>query len=180
MLNSKFLSPILSSQIAACDLRIKRIIKVGGYFNVINPNGNFQVNTDQAHQSLAAFMMVVHEINKSPDILPNFEMQVAVRSGTDDFAGAIRAAEYLSLAASFQNYGKPSTRYVSGTNIGVDVVVGAGSNLETTGMDQFFNGRQIVHVHTVANDPQLQIGANYPYKIASVPINSYEGWKVCF
>ena len=65
--------------------------------------------------------------------------------------------------------------YVSGTNKGVDVVIGAGSNIETTGMNQFFNGREIVQVHTVANDPQLQVGANYPYKIATVPTSSFGG-----
>lgn len=167
-------NPVPLSQIAACNIPIKRIIKLGAYFNVINPLNTSQVNSEQA-QSLAAFMMAVHEINSDPDLLPNFELRVAVRSGTGDFAGAISAAEYLSLTAPFQYYENPSRKYISGTNLGVDMVVGAGSNVETTGMDQFFNGRQILQVHTMANDPQLQTGANYPYKIASVPVSSYEG-----
>ena len=89
--------------------------------------------------------------------------------------GAISAADYLSLLAPFQYYENPSSRYMSASNLGVDVVVGAGSNLETMAMNQNFNGRHILQIHTVANDPQLQTGANYPYKIASVPSSSYEG-----
>lgn len=141
---------------------------------MINLSNTSQFNPEQA-QSLAAFMMAVREINANPDLLPNYELRVAVRSDTDNFAGAISAAEYLSLSAPFQYFENPLSRYVSGTNIGVDVVVGAGSNVETTGINQFFNGRQILQVHTVANDPQLQTGANYPYKIASVPMSTYEG-----
>lgn len=172
--HSSWISTVPSSHFAACNIPIKRIIKLGGYFNLINPSNTSHFNSEQA-QSLAAFMMAVHEINTDPDLLPNFELRVAVRSGTDDFAGAISAAEYLALTAPFQYFENPLSRYVSGTNIGVDIVVGAGSNVETTGMDQFFNGRQILQVHTVANDPQLQTGANYPYKIASVPVSTYEG-----
>ena len=62
----------------------------------------------------------------------------------------------------------------------MDVVIGAGSNIQTTGMNQFFNGRQLVQVHTVANDPQLEVGANYPYKIATVPSSSFEGADIIF
>jgi hypothetical protein len=47
-------------------------------------------------------------------------------------------------------------------------------------MNQFFNGRQLVQVHTVANDPQLEVGANYPYKIATVPSSSFEGADIIF
>lgn len=169
-----WMSPIPHSQLAACNVPVKRIIKVGGYFNVINPSNVSQLNLQQA-QSMAAFMMAINEINDNANLLPNFELRVVVRSATDDFSGAVRAAEYLSLDAEFQKFINPSSMYVSGTNKGVDVVIGAGSNIETTGMNQFFNGREIVQVHTVANDPQLQVGANYPYKIATVPTSSFGG-----
>ena len=172
--NHTWMSPLPALQKAACNVPLKRIIKVGGYFNVINPTNLSDFNEQQA-QSLAAFMMAINEINADPNILPNYELRVAVRSGTDDFSGAINAAEYLSLSAPFQYFTNLNHMYVSDTNIGVDVVIGAGSNIETTGMDQFFNGRQLIQVHTVANDPQLQIGADYPYKIATVPSSSFEG-----
>ena len=177
--HSSWVTPIPLSQVSACNVPVKRIIKLGGYFNVINPANNSQFNPLQA-QSLAAFMMAVKEINANVNLLPNYELRVAVRSGVDDFSGAISGAEYLSLTAPFQYYANPSSMYVSGTNIGVDIVVGAGSNIETTGMDQFFNGRQLIQVHTVANDPQLQVGANYPYKIATIPISSFEGILLFF
>ena len=172
--HSSWISDVPKSQLAACNVPIKRIIKIGGYFNLIDPTNTSKLNSEQA-QSLAAFMMAVHEINDNPHLLPNYELRVAVRSGTRDFKGAISAAEYLSLKAPFQYYEDPSSRYLSASNIGVDVVVGAGSNVETTGMNQFFNGRQIVQIHTVANDPQLQNGANYPFKIGSVPVSAFEG-----
>ena len=174
--HSSWMSEVPASQVAACNIPIKRIIKVGGYFNLINPLNTSQLNSEQA-QSLAAFMMAVREVNDNPDLLPNYELRVAVRSGTNDFTGAIGAAEYLSLIAPFQYYENPSSRYMSASNLGVDVVVGAGGNIATTGMNQFFNGRQIVQIHTVANDPQLQNGANYPFKIASVPVTAFEGQK---
>ena len=174
--HTSWIDSVPKSHFAACNVPIKRIIKVGGYFNVINPSDPSKLNSEEA-QSLAAFMMAVHEVNDNPDLLPDYELRVAVRSGTDDFKGAISAAEYLSLIAPFEYYENPSSRYLSASNLGVDVVVGAGSNIQTTGMNQFFNGRQIVQVHTVANDAQLQVGANYPFKIASVPVTAFEGCK---
>ena len=174
--HTSWISSVPKSHFAACNVPIKRIIKVGGYFNVINPSDPSKLNSEEA-QSLAAFMMAVHEVNDNPNLLPDYELRVAVRSGTDDFKGAISAAEYLSLIAPFEYYENPSSRYLSASNLGVDVVVGAGSNIQTTGMNQFFNGRQIVQVHTVANDAQLQVGANYPFKIASVPVTAFEGCK---
>ena len=172
--HSSWIADVPKSQLAACNIPIKRIIKLGGYFNLINPDNVSHLNSNQA-QSLAAFMMAVHEINSDPDLLPNHELRVAVRSGRENFPGAISAAEYLALSAPFPYYENPSSRYLSPSNLGVNVVVGAGSNLETMAMNQNFNGRHILQIHTVANDPQLQTGANYPYKIASVPSSSYEG-----
>ena len=177
--HSSWMAPVPHSHIAACNVPTKRIIKIGGYFNVINPSNVSQLSLEQA-QSMAAFMMAINEINEGDTLLPNYELRVAVRSGTDDFSGAVSAAEYLSLDVAFQKYINPSSIYVSGSHIGVDVVIGAGSNIQTTGMNQFFNGRQLVQVHTVANDPQLEVGANYPYKIATVPSSSFEGADIIF
>lgn len=173
-----WMSPVPQSQFAACNVPTKRIIKIGGYFNVIDPTNVSLINLQQA-QSMAAFMMAINEINENSELLPNYELRVAVISATDDFNGAVSAAEYLTLNVAFQEYINPSSSslYVSGSSKGVDVVVGAGSNIETTAIDQFFNGRKLVQVHTVANDPQLQVGANYPYKIATVPSSSFEGAK---
>mmetsp|Transcript_4056 Transcript_4056/g.5700 ORF Transcript_4056/g.5700 Transcript_4056/m.5700 type:complete len:681 (-) Transcript_4056:521-2563(-) len=131
--------PIPQNQIAACSAPVKRIIKLGGYFNILNPANQSQFNVEQA-QSLAAFMMAVNEINQNKVLLPNFELRVAVRVSMPDFAGAIDAAEYLATIVTFPS-SDASLKFVSQDNIGVDVVVGAGSDIETVAMNQIFTGR---------------------------------------
>jgi hypothetical protein len=58
---------------------------------------------------------------------------------------------------------------------GVDLVVGAGNNKETLAQDQFFVQRKILQIHTVANDTQFGIGTLFPYKIQTVPVESFQG-----
>jgi len=160
------------NQIAACNLPTKRIIKLGGCFNIINPSNQSQFDANQA-QSLAAFMMAVDEINQNGVILPNFELQVAVRSGSSDFTGAVNSAEYLAAAAIFSDTNP--NRYVSQSNVGVDIVVGARDDVETVAMNQILTGKNLIQVHTVAQDTQLGVGASFPNKIGTLPVDSFQG-----
>jgi hypothetical protein len=152
---------------------MKRIIKIGGYFNIINPNNQSQFDSEQA-QSMAAFLMAIREINNNSTILPNYELRTVVRSGSSSFTGASSAAQFLGHQAQFSDFSDENL-FISQSNIGADVVVGAGDDIQTIAMNQIFNGRKLIQVHTLAQASQLAVGASYPYKIATVPVESFQG-----
>ena len=115
---------------AACNKPEKRIIKIGGFFNVFDST-NTSFDHNQA-QCLAAFLMAVQEINNNSTFLPNHELQVAIRGGDNSFAGSILSAEDFSGASSSITF-PLSQSYVSeaGSNIGVDLLIGAGTDGNT-------------------------------------------------
>ena len=122
------LVPMHSSHKAACDKPMKRIIRIGGYFNVFDSTDASVFDRNQA-QCLTAFLMAIQEINSNPALLPNYELQVAIRGGANSFAGAIISAEEFTGAISSIDFS--STRsYVSdgGSNVGVDLLIGAGTD----------------------------------------------------
>jgi hypothetical protein len=154
-----------------CHPPFKQVAKIGGYFNdVINATAG-EINMNQA-QALAAFWMAVNEINASPDLLPNVELQVAIRGGPG-FSRSIIAAQDL-LIAKFSKISRDFA-YLSESNVGVDIVVGAGSNLESEAADPYLGDSKITLIHTVAMDTQLTYGATYPYKLQTTPVDSFQG-----
>ena len=42
-------------------------------------------------------------------------------------------------------------------------------------MNQYFNGKKIVQVHTIASDPQLSEGSSFPYKISTTRAETLQG-----
>ena len=121
--------PIPPSHKAACNKPTKRIIKLGGYFNVFDPKNASYFNREQA-QCLTAFLMAVQEINNNATLLPNYEIQVAIRSGENTFAGAIKSAEDFTSGTSLSAVTFPATTsamtYLS--PVGVDLLIGAGTD----------------------------------------------------
>ena len=73
--------------------------------------------------------MAVREINNNSYFLPNFQLQVAIRGATHSFEGAVKAAEEFTTGVAFHSASSVLT-YVSpsGTNVGVDLVIGAGTD----------------------------------------------------
>jgi gamma-aminobutyric acid type B receptor len=141
------------------------VIKIGGYFSTIDRHGKF--NDEQA-QMQAAFIMAINEINKRTDILPTTKLVYTIRGG-NDFFGAMTASEWLAQG-SFGGFSINGKYYG-----GVDAVVGAGNDVETKCSDQLFAELKMVQVHTVSMDTDLGVGQTYPYKIQTVPIESFQG-----
>ena len=56
-------------------------LKVGLYANSHLSDGT---SSDDGAQSVAGFLMAINEINKSPTILPNVHLSVALRGGSGD------------------------------------------------------------------------------------------------
>ena len=149
-------------------------LKVGLYAHNFLSNGSR--NPDGA-QSLAGFMLAMDEINNNKTFLPSVRFVVALR-GDDGSYGAITSAQSF-LAANFtiDRRGRkiPANTFVRGDPIGVDIILGAGNDVETEQINQVLNYFKIVQVHTVATSTNLAIGSNYPYKVQISPIISFDG-----
>lgn len=125
-------------------------------------------------QMLAAFLMAINEINSRSDILPHYQLQVAfVNPESDDYVGGMKAAEMASKV-TFRSGG---TYFSHAGATGVDAVVGGLSNLATIGSNYYFSGEtvKILQIHSFANATELGVGADFPYKVQTTPIESFQG-----
>lgn len=149
-------------------------LKVGLYANNYLSDGSF--NRDGA-QSVAGFLMAIKEINRSPTLLPNVHLSVALRGGSGAYGAITAAQSFMTANFSTNSHGRrvPSSSFIRNNPIGVDVVLGAGDDIETVQTNQVLNYFKIVQLHTVAVTTDLGIGVNYPYKVQTTPIISYQG-----
>jgi hypothetical protein len=121
-------------------------------------------------QSLTAFLQGINDLNKREYSLLNHSYEVAIRSGVGFNGAAVAAKQFESAIFKHQ----PSS-YVSGTNIGVDIVIGTGDAIETECLNQYFNQKRIIQIHTSNTDAQLATGALYQYKLQTTPVDSFQG-----
>lgn len=140
------------------------IFKIGALFTPFDQYGKFSVS--QA-ENLAAFLMAIDEINDKTDgiyddILPNTQLKVAL-SGGFGFEGGVSAVGSLEKAF----FGS-----------GVHAIVGALPNLETEAANQMAINGKVVQVHAAAMDTDLGNGGKYPYKMQTVPIDSFQGMVI--
>jgi Receptor family ligand binding region/7 transmembrane sweet-taste receptor of 3 GCPR len=149
-------------------------LKIGLYANAFLSNGS---SDDNGAQSIAGFLMAIKEINSIPTILPNIRLAVALRSGRGVY-GAITAAQAFTTANfSIDSHGKrvPDSTFIRNNPVGVDIILGAGNDIETEQTNQVLNYYKIVQLHTVATSTDLGVGQNYPYKVQTTPIIAYQG-----
>ena len=132
------------------------VIKIGGIFSNVDEDSG-AVDSNQA-QGLAAFLMACEDVNAA--FGSKFKFRHAVVSGIGRKA-AVEAAGYLVKDA------------FSGT--GVDFVVSAGENVETMAALKMFEAYRTVQIHALAQDTLLGSGTDYPFKIQTVPIDSFQG-----
>ena len=133
------------------------VLKVGGFFKPFDAQGN--PDPLQA-QCLAAFLLAIKEINQNTTLLPNTNLVSGIVSGIG-FLQAISAADYL-VANEF-----------GGT--GVNIVVGAGDDIETEAMNQIFAQSKTIQIHTISRAVELSQGALYPWRLQTTPLESYQG-----
>lgn len=136
-------------------------IKIGGLFS---PVDDFNHVDKVEAENLAAFLMAIREINNktdgiADDLLPNTEIVFAVQTSRG-FDGAVTSAE--KLVGSF--YGT-----------GVNAVVCGLPNMETMASDQLLGDHKIVQAHSMATDTNLGTGTQFPYKLQTCPIDSFQG-----
>lgn len=134
-----------------------RVIKLGGFFKPFDDNN---IPDKQQAQCLAAFLMAIKEINANKALLPKTRIVSGVVSGVG-FIGAIAAATQLTQ------------KEFGGT--GVNIVVGAGDDVETLAMDQIFSQSNTIQIHTISQAVELSQGANYPWRLQTSPLASYQG-----
>lgn len=134
-----------------------QVVKIGGYFKPFDTNAN--PDFEQA-QCLAAFLMAIKEINSNKQLLPNTKLVAGITSGSG-FLGAINAATFLT------------EKEFGGT--GVNVVVGAGNDVETEATNQIFAQSQTIQIHTISKAVELSQGALYPWRLQTTPLQSYQG-----
>jgi hypothetical protein len=136
-------------------------VAIGGLFAPVSADGVWDV--DQA-QHLAAFVMAVNDINNKTDgifddILPNTKLVFSIQ----DPIGAVETAAAVSKwGEAFNKSGvfgvvtaQPSDEVV------IDNLVAADS--------------KIIQVSSVGQDTRLNEYIYFPYKLMTVPVDSYEG-----
>ena len=111
----------------------------------------------QQLENLHAFLLAIDEVNKRSDILPDHHVNFVIRTPLPDSFVSINSAS-LDL---IQNN-------VSG-------VVGSLDNFGTDASNRYFNEFKIVQSHSFAMGTEFGIGENYPYKVQTVPIDSFQG-----
>jgi hypothetical protein len=134
-----------------------RVIKLGGFFKPFDDK-----NVPDIHQAqcLAAFLMAIKEINANKALLPKTRIVSGIVSGAG-FIGAITAATLLTQ----DEFG--------GT--GVDIVVGAGDDIETIAMNQIFSQSSTIQIHTISQAVELLQGESFPWRLQTSPLASYQG-----
>ena len=76
------------------------------------------------------------------------------------------------LPNSFVNIGAASLELIQNN---VSGVVGSLDNFGTDTSNRYFNEFSIVQSHSFAMDTEFGIGTNYPFKVQTVPIDSFQG-----
>ena len=136
-----------------------QILKLGGFFKPFDSDNN--PDPLQA-QCLAAFLMAITEINQNNLLLPKTKLVSGIISGAG-FQQSIDAADIL-------------TRHAFG-GTGVDIVVGAGDDIETEAMNQIFTRSKTIQIHTISQAVELSQGALYPWRLQTTPLESYQGLR---
>ena len=177
------------------------VVRVGALFNVFDKEGF--PDFDQV-QALSAFIVGINEVNANETVIgKKMQLEWTMPDLTDPtdghgFEGAARQAEYLasettwpSLAATTptyfigKSYASSGVKYVATETSsivvasrymnGVDIVVGGMGNVETMTHDGIFGDRKLIQLHTLANDTRLGSGDDFPYKLGTTPVESYQG-----
>ena len=108
-------------------------------------------------ENLHAFLLAIDEVNKRNDILPDHHVNFVIRT---PFADSVIKINSASLDLIENN--------VSG-------VVGSLDNFGTDASNRYFNEFKIVQSHSLAMGTEFGIGENYPFKVQTVPIDSFQG-----
>ena len=136
---------------------LPEVVKLGGFFTPFD----LESNPDPLQaQCLAAFLLAINEINRNKTFLPKTKLVSGIVSGAG-FQESISGADYLAQKA------------FGGT--GVDIVVGAGDDIETQAMNQIFTQNQIIQIHTIAQSVEMSQSALYPWRLQTTPLQSYQG-----
>lgn len=102
-------------------------IKIGGYFNIFEPDGTTSI--DGIH-SLAATLMAFHEINSASNLLPDYTLELVVRDGIGGNGAVAAMKEFVSA--------------------GVIAVLGHGNDEETEVSNRFLVASQTLMLHSKA------------------------------
>lgn len=149
-------------------------LKVGLYVNNFLSNGSVNYNSAQ---SLAGFLLAIDEINRSPILMPNVHMMVALRGGIGAY-GAITAAQSFvtaNFSVGADGLRVSNSMFIHDNPIGVDVILGAAKNTETLQLNQILDYFKIVQLHTVATASDLTYNMKYSYQVGVTPTTSFDG-----
>lgn len=138
-----------------------QFVKLGALFCPVDSAGNIDL---VQIENLAAFILAIDAINNKTDgifdnLLPNTQIVFSFRSGAG-YAGGIAAADSVTKAFN---------------GIGIVGVVNGLTNLEVTLDNELFKDHALVQSHSMAQDSNLGTANSFPYKVQTVPLDSFEG-----
>lgn len=108
-------------------------------------------------ENLHAFLLAIDEINNQTVILPDHEILFVIRTPyANKFSSVFQATQDL----------------VSNKVLGV---VGTLDNYGTDISNNLLTENTIVQSHSMAMGTEFGIGEDYPYKVQTVPIDSFQG-----
>ena len=108
-------------------------------------------------ENLHAFLLAINEVNKRSDILPDHHVNFIIRTPQQN---------------SFVSLGVASLELIKHN---VSGVIGSLDDFATDTSNRHFNEFKIVQSHSFAMNNKFGIGENYPYKVQTVPIDSFQG-----
>ena len=111
----------------------------------------------QQLENLHAFLLAIDEINKRKDILPDHHVEYVIRT---------------PVSTSFVSIGTSSLDLINHKVLGV---VGSLDNFGMDSCSRYFAEYGIVQSQSMAMDTGFGVGISYPFKISTVPIDSFQG-----
>lgn len=131
-------------------------ITIGGLFSVFGNEAGTEVDLVQL-ENLFAFKLAIDEINNQSVILPDHKILFVIRTPyANKFSSIFQATQDL----------------VNNKGLGV---VGSLDNYGTDISDNLLTENIIVQSHSMAMGTEFGIGGDYPYKVQTVPIDSFQG-----
>ena len=107
-----------------------------------------------------AFLLAIDEVNNRTDILPYHKIQYVIRS---------------PVAHSFVSISSSSSQLVENNVTGV---VGSLDNYGTDISNRYFEEFKITQSHSMAMGTEFVLGDTYPFKVQTVPVDSFQGKNV--
>ena len=101
--------------------------------------------------------MAINEVNQRTDILPDHQVDFVIRT---------------PLPNSFVSIGAASLDLIQNN---VSGVVGSLDSFGTDASNRYLNEFSIVQSHSFAMGTEFGIGERYPFKVQTVPIDSFQG-----